>query len=183
MPYELLVPVVSAVIVLWGLDRLLRPGWRTLLSADGRPSTRRTLAAAAALALVTAGWSRRPRTSAEDDAEPRGRLSAVGVEAWRWIAANTPVDARILVNAYTDGVVPGLGRRIGIVDGRAVYLEDPAFLAESTELLLGAQDVVPRPRRRRRQAPTSRRTACPTFSWPTRPRAPTGATSVATCRS
>ena len=141
MPYELLVPVVSAVIVLWGLDRLLRPGWRTLLSADGRPSRAATVVAAGALALVTAGMVAPAPSLGEDDAEPRGRLSAVGVEAWRWIAANTPADARILVNAYTDGVVPGLGRRIGIVDGRAVYLEDPAFLAESTELLLGARTL------------------------------------------
>jgi len=31
--------------------------------------------------------------------------------------------------------------RVGIVDGRAVYLEDPTFLAESTALSLGARVV------------------------------------------
>jgi hypothetical protein len=84
-----------------------------------------------------------PTTQAtiEPDEEPELRITPAGAEAWRWIAANTPPDARILTNAYTDGVVVGLGERLGIVDGRAVYLEDPAFLRQSTELLLGARSL------------------------------------------
>jgi hypothetical protein len=143
MPYQLFVPVVAALVVLWGLDRLLRPGWRTLFAdrrARSRPAT--AVAAAALLALVTAGMVAPASLAAvEADEEPELRISGAGAEAWRWIAANTPEDARILTNAYTDGVAVGLGERIGIVDGRAVYLEDPAFLRESTEKLLGARSL------------------------------------------
>lgn len=68
-------------------------------------------------------------------------MTRVGYEAYTWIAANTPTYARILANAYTDGSVAGLGRRTGIIDGRAVYLENRAFLAESTALVLAARVV------------------------------------------
>ena len=138
MPYELLVPVIAAMVVLWWIERLLRPGWRALLGGD-RPTRAPALASAVLLALLTAGMIAPAPTTGEDDAEPRGRLSPVGLEAWSWIAANTPPDARVLVNAYTDGVAAGLGRRVGILDGRAVYLEDREFLAESTASLLGAR--------------------------------------------
>jgi hypothetical protein len=57
------------------------------------------------------------------------------------MAANLPADARILANAYTDGSIAAVTKRVGIVDGRAVYLEDPRFLAESTALVLGARVV------------------------------------------
>jgi hypothetical protein len=57
------------------------------------------------------------------------------------MAENLPPDARILANAYTDGSIAAVTRRTGIVDGRAVYLEDPGFLAESTALCLGARVV------------------------------------------
>jgi hypothetical protein len=75
------------------------------------------------------------------DEEPEPGLTPAGYEAYAWIDANLPPDARLLVNAYTDGSVAALARRTGIVDGRAVYLEDAAFLAESTNLLLGARRV------------------------------------------
>jgi hypothetical protein len=143
MPYELVVPVVAALVVLWGLDRLLRPGWRTLFADPGaRRRSATAIAGGALLVLLTAGMVA-PTTQAtiEPDEEPELRITPAGAEAWRWIAANTPPDARILTNAYTDGVVVGLGERLGIVDGRAVYLEDPAFLRQSTELLLGARSL------------------------------------------
>ena len=57
------------------------------------------------------------------------------------MASELPADARILANAYTDGAIAAVSGRTGIVDGRAVYLEDPAFLAESTALALGARVV------------------------------------------
>jgi hypothetical protein len=57
------------------------------------------------------------------------------------MATELPADARILANAYTDGAVAAVAGRTGIVDGRAVYIEDPAFLAESTALVLGARVV------------------------------------------
>ena len=50
---------------------------------------------------------------------------------------------RLLANAYTDGAVAAVAHRVGIVDGRAVYLENPTFLAEFDGALPG------RPRRLR----------------------------------
>ncbi len=135
MPYELLVPVLAAIVAVWGLDRLLRPGWRALLPSAGRAGI---AAALAASILVAAAVAPAPEGTV-DDAEPG--LTTTGYDAYRWIAANLPPDARILTNAYTDGSVAALTERVGIVDGRAVYLEDPAFLAESTALVLGARTL------------------------------------------
>jgi hypothetical protein len=55
------------------------------------------------------------------------------------MAANLPSGSRILANAYTDGSLTLLSGDVGILDGRAVYLEDPQFLGETTSLLLGAR--------------------------------------------
>jgi hypothetical protein len=134
IPYEILVPVVSAVIVLWGVDRLLRPGWLALLSRR-----RAMVAAGAFLVVLTAGMLSPAPSSASDEPDREPGLTPVGYEAYRWIAANTPNDARVLANAYTDGSLAAIAGRTGIVDGRAVYLENPTFLAESTNLLLGAR--------------------------------------------
>ena len=135
MPYELLVPVLAALAVVWGLDRLLRPGWSALLA--GR---RRTALAAglAAVILVAAAIAPAPEAQVDD---PEPGLTQAGYDAYRWIAANLPPDARILTNAYTDGSVAALAERVGIVDGRAVYLENPEFLAASTALVLGARTL------------------------------------------
>ncbi|HYO41655.1 MAG TPA: hypothetical protein VES19_00525 [Candidatus Limnocylindrales bacterium] len=135
MPYELLVPVLAAIVGVWSLDRLVRPGWRALLPSGGRAGVAAALAAAI---LVTGAVAPAPAGTV-DDAEPG--LTTAGYEAYRWIAANLPPDARILANAYTDGSVAALTERTGIVDGRAVYLEDPEFLADSTNLVLGARTL------------------------------------------
>ncbi len=137
MPYLLFLPVASFGILLWGLARLAAPGWRALLPGRGR-----VLASCAALALITAaavaGAPPRPGAPvAEDEAS----LSRTGFDAYRWVATNLPSDARILANAYTDGAIAAVASRLGIIDGRAVYLEDPAFLAEATALCLGARVV------------------------------------------
>lgn len=135
MPYELVLPVVSLVVVLWGLDRLLRPGWRALFPRRGA-----TLGAGLLLTVLTiAAIVPAPDPIVDDAPEPG--LTTVGYDAYRWLDANVPADARILANAYTDGSIGALARRVGIVDGRAVYLEDRAFLAESTRLALGARVV------------------------------------------
>lgn len=141
MPFELVVPVVAALTVLWGVDRLLRPGWRALLPSGGGAGRRvaRTAAAGGLLALLTAGMVAPTPELASEEVE--GRITEAGAEAWRWIARETPADARILVNAYTDGVATALGERVGILDGRAVYLEDREFLTASTEALLGARGL------------------------------------------
>lgn len=135
LPYELVLPVVAALLLLVTGDRVLRPGWRALLPRRGA-----ALAAGLAMALVTAAMIA-PAPGGQPDDDPEPGLSQAGYDAYRWIDANLPAGARILANAYTDGSVAALARRTGIVDGRAVYLEDRAFLAESTALLLGARTV------------------------------------------
>jgi hypothetical protein len=134
MPYLLFLPVVAMTGALWAVGRVLAPAWRTLLPVRGR-----AVAAGLALALITAGAvSASPLAVASaDDAE--AALSQTGYDAYRWIDANLPADARILTNAYTDGAVAAIAHRVGIVDGRAVYLENRTFLAESTALCLGAR--------------------------------------------
>jgi hypothetical protein len=136
MPYELFVPVMSAVVLLFGLDRLLRPGWRLLLPRRGA-----MLAAGIVLAIVTIGAAAPAPKSVvfgDDQADEPG-LSTVGYDALRWIDGNLPPDARLLTNAYTDGSILAVAHRQAILDGRAVYLEDADFLAESTSLVLGAR--------------------------------------------
>ena len=136
MPYLLFVPVVAMTVVLWVIGRLLAPAWRVLVPVRGR-----ALAAGLALALLTAGAvSASPLAVAGAD-EGDSALSQTGYDAYRWIDANLPPDTRLLANAYTDGAVAAVAHRVGIVDGRAVYLENPAFLAESTALALGARVV------------------------------------------
>lgn len=134
MPYELLVPVMSAVFLLFGLDRLLRTGWRLLLPDRGA-----MVAAGALLAIVTIGAVAPARTLIVDDVPAEPGLSLVGYDALRWMDANLPADARLLTNAYTDGSILAVARRPAILDGRAVYLEHADFLAESTSLVLGAR--------------------------------------------
>jgi len=135
LPYELVLPVVAALVVLVLGDRLLRPGWRALLPRRGA-----ALAAGLAMAVVTAAMIA-PVPSAPLDDDPEPGLTEAGYEAYRWIDANLPADARLLTNAYTDGSVAALARRTGIVDGRAAYLEDRAFLAEATALVLAARTL------------------------------------------
>jgi hypothetical protein len=134
IPYELFVPVMSAVLLLFGLDRLVRPGWRLLLPRRGA-----MLAAGAMLAIVTVGATAPASKSAVNDEPDEPALSTLGYEALRWIDANLPRDARLLTNAYTDGSMLAVARRPSILDGRAVYLENAAFLADSTSLTLGAR--------------------------------------------
>jgi hypothetical protein len=134
MPYELFVPAMSAVLLLFGLDRLLRRGWRLLLPRRGA-----MVAAGAFLALLTIGATApAPHSSVADELDEPG-LSPIGYDALRWIDANLPPDARLLTNAYTDGSILAVARRPAILDGRAVYLEDRDFLAQSTSLVLGAR--------------------------------------------
>jgi hypothetical protein len=133
MPYELIVPVVSTIVLLYGLDRLLRPGWRLLLSQRATG-----LATGVLLAVLTIGAVAPSSASVGDDTDEPG-LTQTGYDALRWIDANLPADARILTNAYTDGSMLAVAHRAAILDGRAVYLEDAPFLAESTSLVLGAR--------------------------------------------
>ena len=145
VPYELFVPVSAAIVALFVLHRALRPAWAALLASGSRsgvgaPRSRRAgIAGIVAIALLAVGMIA-PDPSDRDEEAARG-LSPTGSEVWAWVARSTPADARILTNAYTDGVVGALGGRTGILDGRAVYLEDPGFLASSTSLLLRARSA------------------------------------------
>jgi hypothetical protein len=134
MPYELFLAVGAGVFLLWAIDRLAAHGWRAVLPYRGA-----MLAAGTALAILCTAMVSAGPVTALDDPDPG--LTSAGYEAYRWIDENTPPDARILTNAYTDGALTALSHRVGIVDGRAVYLENPGFLHESTALALGARVV------------------------------------------
>ena len=138
MPYLLLVPVVAMTLLVWITGRLAAPFWRALLPGRG---SGRAIAAGLALAVLTAGAVSASSIPGAAGEEREAALSQTGYDAYRWMAQNLPPDARILANAYTDGAIAAVARRVGIVDGRAVYLENPAFLAESTALCLGARVV------------------------------------------
>jgi hypothetical protein len=132
MPYELLLPVVSGVCWLWATQRLLEPGWRSLLR-------RRSASVASGLALLLLVAAAVAPVPSEEDLDEAPGLSAVGYDAYAWIRTTLPADARILANAYTDGAMTALTERVSILDGRAVYLEDAAFLDDATRLVLGAR--------------------------------------------
>jgi hypothetical protein len=136
MPYELLVPVFAGTLLLWATDRALRRGWRALLPRRGS-----MLAAGLALTVLTAGAvsAAPPRAGVATEDDRESALSPLGYGAYLWMDAHLPAGARILANAYTDGAIAGVAHRTGILDGRAVYLEDRGFLAETTALLLGAR--------------------------------------------
>ena len=136
VPYELFLPVIAGMLGLWLLDRVIRPGWQALV-----PARRAMLPAGLALAVIATGMISPAPSNQTDDDDSEPGLTMIGYEAYRWIAANTPPSARILANAYTDGSIAALAERTGIVDGRAVYLENRRFLAESTGLVLGARVV------------------------------------------
>ena len=130
MPYELFVPVVAAVVGLWAADRWLRPAWARLSLPWAR-----LLPVLLGMVVVVATISA-PSGSGESE-EPG--LTRLGFGAYGWMRANLPPGARVLANAYTDGSLTLLSGDVGILDGRAVYLENPEFLGESTSLLLGAR--------------------------------------------
>ena len=140
MPYLLFLPVVAMTATLWVTGRLMAPGWRALLPGRGR-----VVAAGLALALLTAGAVSASPLGTTGGDEGDAALSQTGYDAYRWIDANLPADARVLANAYTDGALAAVAHRVGIVDGRAVYLENADFLAESTALCLGARVVFGEP--------------------------------------
>jgi hypothetical protein len=63
------------------------------------------------------------------------KLSADGHEALVWIRDHTPRDSVVLANAYTEGSIYAISGRNGLLDGRAPYNKEFAFLRESVELL------------------------------------------------
>ncbi|MBA2254933.1 MAG: glycosyltransferase family 39 protein, partial [Chloroflexi bacterium] len=67
-------------------------------------------------------------------------LSREGYAALQWMRDNLPGDRIVLANAYTDGSIGAVSRMTGWIDGRAPYLEDPAWLAEATRNVRTARD-------------------------------------------
>jgi hypothetical protein len=133
LPYELLVPVGAAMV---GVLLLARGLGRFLDRVRVAPATRGLLAAIGIAAVIFLPLA--SSTRAADEEESTG-ITARGYAAYEWLRANLSPDARILANAYTDGSLTLLSARTGILDGRAVYLEDPPFLSEATSLLLGGR--------------------------------------------
>ncbi len=135
VPYELFLPVMAAIVALWALDRGLSSMWRRRQGRSelGPNATRLVRAVLGAVVVVAIAWPAGTRNVDEPG------LTRVGYGAYEWMRTNLPPDSRILANAYTDGSLTYLSGGIGILDGRAVYLEDPAFLSETTSLLLGAR--------------------------------------------
>jgi len=141
MPYLVFIPVLEATFLLWGVGRFLRiacVGAR-LGSRLSAPSRLGAVGVATLLAIVAVGAVGLVSTSSPGRREPA--LDPTGYRALEWIRDHLPADARILANAYTDGSIAAVSGRVGIVDGRAVYLEDPGFLADSIALCLGARVV------------------------------------------
>ena len=130
LPYELFVPVIAATVSLWAADRWLRPAWARLAMPWARliPVLLGMVVVVATIAV--------PANHRETE-EPG--LTRLGSDAYAFMRTNLPPGSRVLANAYTDGSLNFLSGDVGILDGRAVYLEDPAFLSETTSLLLGAR--------------------------------------------
>lgn len=62
-------------------------------------------------------------------------LSPDGYKALTWLRDNTPDDAIVLANAYTEGAIGTIARRNGLTDGRAPYNKEFDFLAKAVDNL------------------------------------------------
>ncbi len=66
-------------------------------------------------------------------------LSETAYEAYQWIGENTPTDAIVMANGYTEGSLRAVSGRLGWLDGRAPYLGNEAFRADSIRKLIDAR--------------------------------------------
>jgi hypothetical protein len=143
-PYVQLAIAAVVAVDLWLIQRLVARRLGSLGTAGRAPRRRAGLlglaVSALVLTLILAGPAGRPVGTAEGN-----RLTSVGHEAYSWLAANTPPGARILTNAYTDGVIAALARRDGVLEGRAPYLERSGLLAEAIVRILAARAAFERP--------------------------------------
>jgi hypothetical protein len=125
LPYVLLLPALCVAVLLAASQRRL---------VRGRGRGRRAAFWAAALVAVAVII----QPSAAGLRDRNATLSDAGLSAFSWIRTEFP-GARLLTNAYTDGSVGLLAGAVGIIDGRAAYLEDPEFLGRTMSLILGAR--------------------------------------------
>lgn len=106
----------------------------------GGPARRRAVTivghlAALAVGALIVGWLSPPGGTLDGGKT----ISADGYAAMTWIHDNLPHDRVLMVNTYTDGSVGAITGMTGWTDGRAPYLEDPAWLDESIQRLRDAQ--------------------------------------------
>jgi hypothetical protein len=73
-------------------------------------------------------------------------LSDTAYQAYEWMDERLPKDAVILANGYTEGSLHAVSRRVGWLDGRAPYLESPAWRTEATRATLDAREFLLDPR-------------------------------------
>ena len=66
-------------------------------------------------------------------------LSETAYQAYEWIGENTPSDAIVMANGYTEGSLRAVSGRLGWLDGRAPYLGNEAFRADSIRKLIDAR--------------------------------------------
>jgi hypothetical protein len=137
VPFLVIVPVVAAIVGLWWLDRWLGTRLR-VLPHGAMPLTGVVLAALTALVAVPG-----PAAAPATDRPPI--LTAAGYEAYSWIGLKVPPGSRILANAWTEGVLATVSGQIGVIDGPAPYVSEPAALARATGLLLGARRTFAEP--------------------------------------
>jgi hypothetical protein len=126
LPYAAL--GLSAIIAAGGLVAIR--GLATLTARDLRARWL-PIAAGALCLLFAAGIVGVASARTFRDRTARSRDVLAGRDAYLWLAGNTEPGARILVNGYTDGVVAALAGRPGIVDGRAPYGEDRAWVEQA----------------------------------------------------
>ncbi len=137
--FIVIVPVVAAVVALWLLQRRLDPARRRYLP----PRVGRAIATIAP--LVVAAAIATPLAGSSPDSRRPAAVSAIGLEAYGWMAANLPSDARILTGAHTPGTLAVLADRVGIIDGPTLAPELGSWPIEPTALLLGARRTLSDP--------------------------------------
>ena len=100
-------------------------------------------AAAAIVIVIVAGAVLASAGGATGDRP--GSVSSRGLDAYAWIARETPPDSRILANGATTGIIATLTGRTGIVDGPAIDPTDRSLVSRATALVLGARVVFDEP--------------------------------------
>jgi len=139
-PFTLVGASIIVAVAATGVVELLR---RAALAATrsplGRVGGRRTVVLVGATAwtaiLALTIIAAQPSITRATENFNSARLSGDGVAAMRWIRENTPFDAIVYANAYTEGVIGAVARRNGLLDGRAPYNKEFDFLLRSVEQL------------------------------------------------
>lgn len=120
--------VYAAIFFVMVLD-----GGMAWLATRARPAVAVTLSVVIAGYLVWPQGEQVKRRAKKHDE----RISKNGHKALRWLRDNTSSDARILLDAHTDGVVQVNARRVAIPEGRAPYFQ-PDNLTRTLEIMEGA---------------------------------------------